>query len=122
MLFISHDLELARAVTHRTAVMYAGQIVEIQASDRLHSDPLHPYTAALVASRPTVDQTLDRLPSIPGRAIPAFEAPEGCPFRPRCPHAIEVCHQTPPMEQFNVGSARCWRSAELRLARMSKAR
>ena len=75
MLFISHDLELARAVTHRTAVMYAGEIVEVQASDRLHSEPLHPYSAALVASRPSIDHTLGRLPSIPGRAIPAFEAP-----------------------------------------------
>ncbi|MGB8876874.1 MAG: ABC transporter ATP-binding protein [Solirubrobacteraceae bacterium] len=123
MLFISHDLELARAVTHRTAVMYAGEIVEVQASDRLHSEPLHPYSAALVASRPSIDHTLARLPSIPGRAIPAFEAPTGCPFRPRCPHAVEVCAEKPPMTEFEDGTAaaRCWRSAELRTAQALKA-
>ena len=120
MLFISHDLELARAVTHRTAVMYAGEIVEIQPSDRLHSHPLHPYTAALVSSRPSIDHTITRLSSITGRAIPAFEAPRGCSFRPRCPHAVEVCHDAPPWEDFAYGSARCWRSAELREKLMSK--
>jgi oligopeptide/dipeptide ABC transporter ATP-binding protein len=121
MLFISHDLELARAVTHRTAVMYAGEIVEVQPSDRLHSHPLHPYTAALVASRPSIDQTVTRLPSITGRAIPAFEAPPGCSFAPRCPHAVEVCLQDPPWEEFQEGCTRCWRSAELREHLMSKA-
>ena len=121
MLFISHDLELARAVTHRTAVMYAGEIVEVQPSDRLHSHPLHPYTAALVASRPSIDHTIRRLSSITGRAMPAFESPPGCSFRPRCPHAIEVCHSAPPWQDFRDGSARCWRSAELREALMSKA-
>ena len=123
MLFISHDLELARAVTHHTAVMYAGEIVEVQPSDRLHSEPLHPYSAALVASRPSIDHSLARLPSIPGRAIPAFEAPSGCPFRPRCPHAVQVCEEKPPLTEFEDGAAtaRCWRSAELRTAHALKA-
>ena len=52
MLFITHDLELAAAVCDRTAVMYAGQIVEIRASALLHDDPLHPYTAALAGAPP----------------------------------------------------------------------
>lgn len=121
MLFISHDLELARAVTHRTAVMYAGEIVEIQPSDRLHSDPLHPYSALLVAARPNIEQTLDRLPAIPGRAIPAYEAANGCSFRPRCPYAIASCEERPTLEELDEGAARCWRSAELRSTHALKA-
>ena len=56
MLFITHDLELAAAICDRTAVMYAGQIVEVRESARLHDDPLHPYTAALAAARPDIAQ------------------------------------------------------------------
>ena len=56
MLFITHDLDLAAAICDRTAVMYAGQIVEVRTSARLHSDPLHPYTAALAAARPDITQ------------------------------------------------------------------
>src|SRR6185312_8855578 len=55
VLFITHNLELAAAVCDRTAVMYAGQIVEVRESSLLHADPLHPYTAALAAARPSID-------------------------------------------------------------------
>ena len=54
LLFITHDLELAAAICDRTAVMYAGQIVETRSSNLLHDDPLHPYTAALAAARPDI--------------------------------------------------------------------
>ncbi len=121
MLFISHDLELARAVTHRTAVMYAGEIVEVQASDRLHSEPLHPYSALLVAARPRIDHTFDRLPAIPGRALPAYEAPSGCAFRSRCSYATQVCEERPPFIEVDEGATRCWRSAELRSMQALKA-
>jgi oligopeptide/dipeptide ABC transporter ATP-binding protein len=87
MLFITHDLELAAAICDRTAVMYAGQIVEVRESELLHDDPLHPYTAALAAARPDIAQTAHRLAAIPGRPLSAFEAPDGeCAFAPRCPH------------------------------------
>ena len=69
MLFITHDLELAAAVCDRTAVMYAGQIVEVRSSSLLHDDPLHPYTAALAAARPDIDRTAHRLLAIPGRPL-----------------------------------------------------
>ena len=75
LLFITHDLELAAAVCDRTAVMYAGQIVEVRRSALLHDDPLHPYTAALAAARPDIDATAERLAAIPGRPLSAFEAP-----------------------------------------------
>ena len=85
MLFITHDLELAAAICDRTAVMYAGQIVEIRESGQLHDDPLHPYTAALAAARPDIARTAGRLRAIPGRPLSAFEAPaDECAFAPRC--------------------------------------
>jgi oligopeptide/dipeptide ABC transporter ATP-binding protein len=116
MLFITHDLELAAAICDRTAVMYAGQIVETRASSSLHSDPLHPYTAALSAARPDVTRTLPRLRAIPGRPLSAFEAPPGaCAFAPRCSHASPEClANMPDLISLDGGLTRCLRAVELR--------
>ena len=116
MLFITHDLDLAAAICDRTAVMYAGQIVEIRASALLHDDPLHPYTAALAAARPDIRQTAHRLRAIPGRPLSAFEAPpEECAFAPRCPHATDVCRtEVPALARLDGGVSRCARAHELR--------
>ena len=116
MLFITHDLELAAAICDRTAVMYAGQIVEIRRSSLLHDDPLHPYTAALAAARPDIGQTRARLRAIPGRPLSAFEAPpEECAFAPRCPHARDVCLAgVPGLVETGGGLSRCARTHELR--------
>jgi oligopeptide/dipeptide ABC transporter ATP-binding protein len=116
MLFITHDLELAAAICDRTAVMYAGQIVEVRESGRLHDDPLHPYTAALAAARPDITRTAGRLRAIPGRPLSAFEAPaDECAFAPRCPHARDVCRAgLPPVTELDGGLSRCVRAQELR--------
>jgi oligopeptide/dipeptide ABC transporter ATP-binding protein len=116
MLFITHDLELAAAICDRTAVMYAGQIMEIRASSLLHSDPLHPYTAALAAARPDITQTTHRLRAIPGRPLSAFEAPAGaCAFAPRCTHAGGLCRAAVPnLVELDGGVSRCARAHELR--------
>jgi oligopeptide/dipeptide ABC transporter ATP-binding protein len=115
LLFITHDLELAGAVCDRTSVMYAGQIVETRESAKLHDDPLHPYTASLATARPTIDATVHRLAAIPGRPVSAFEAPDGCPFAPRCAYAQDACRaQRPPVEELDGGLVRCLRAAELR--------
>ncbi len=116
MIFITHDLELAAAVCDRTAVMYAGQIVEIRESRLLHDDPLHPYTAALAAARPDITRTADRLLAIPGRPLSAFEAPpDECAFTTRCSYTSDVCHSAvPPLAQLDTGASRCFRAEELR--------
>jgi oligopeptide/dipeptide ABC transporter ATP-binding protein len=116
MLFITHDLELAAAICDRTAVMYAGQIVEIRRSSLLHDDPLHPYTAALAGARPDIAQTAHRLRAIPGRPLSAFEAPqEECAFAPRCPHAQDACLAgVPDLIEIGGGLSRCVRTDELR--------
>ena len=116
MLFITHDLDLAAAICDRTAVMYAGQIVEVRASARLHDDPLHPYTAALAAARPDIAQTAHRLRAIPGRPLSAFEAPpQECAFAPRCPYATHICRTAvPDLAELDGGVSRCARAHELR--------
>ena len=116
MLFITHNLELAAAVCDRTAVMYAGQIVEVRSSSLLHDDPLHPYTAALAAARPDIDRNAQRLVAIPGRPLSSFEAPpDACAFASRCPHVQDVCRTLrPPLEALGDGLSRCLRARELR--------
>ncbi len=116
MLFITHDLELAAAICDRTVVMYAGQVVEVRESALLHSDPLHPYTAALAAARPDIEQRASRLRAIPGRPLSAFEAPAGqCAFAPRCSHAQDVClAAVPDLTELDGGLSRCVRVTELR--------
>jgi oligopeptide/dipeptide ABC transporter ATP-binding protein len=115
MLFITHDLELAGAVCDRTCVMYAGQVVETRAADKLHGDPLHPYSAALVEARPDITSTAERLVAIPGRPVSAFEAPSGCRFAPRCPHAADSCRSNDQViTELDGGRVRCERAGELR--------
>jgi oligopeptide/dipeptide ABC transporter ATP-binding protein len=113
LLFITHDLDLAGAVCDRTAVMYAGQIVEQQPSATLHAHPRHPYTAALVGARPDIASTAPRLTAIPGQPLSAFEAPPGCAFAPRCPLAVDDCRGTrPALRIFGDASVRCIRAEE----------
>ncbi|MHB8869329.1 MAG: ABC transporter ATP-binding protein [Thermoleophilia bacterium] len=116
VLFITHDLDLAAAVCDRTAVMYAGQIVEVQDSSRLHDDPLHPYTAAIAAARPDMARGAGRLQAIKGLPLSAFAAPpEECAFAPRCPHVQDACRASAPeLVALDGGLSRCIRALELR--------
>ena len=109
MLFITHDLELAAATCDRTAVMCAGTIVEVQPSAALHQSPRHPYTRALLASRPDLDGRAERLNVIPGQSVSAFEAAAGCPFAPRCDVAIDRCRaEAPPLNGPSDARVACW--------------
>ncbi|WP_194904573.1 ABC transporter ATP-binding protein [Catenulispora rubra] len=90
MLFISHDLQLAAAVCDRVAVMYAGSLVEELPAERLHSASTHPYTRALLASRPALGER-GELHAIAGRPLSGFEVGDGCAFADRCPRARDRC-------------------------------
>lgn len=104
MLLITHDLELAAATCDRLAVMYAGRIVE-----DLDGEPRHPYTRGLMRSRPSLEETVHRLPVIPGRPVAAFEAEEGCAFAPRCDLAEPRCRESRPP---STGGVACLRAEE----------
>ncbi|MCZ0997537.1 ABC transporter ATP-binding protein [Streptomyces mirabilis] len=95
VLFISHDLELAAAVTDSLAVMYAGTVVERGATAQVHARPLHPYTAGLLACRPSTT-AVTRLEPIPGRPVSAYEVGSGCAFAARCRFATEECRKDRP--------------------------
>jgi oligopeptide/dipeptide ABC transporter ATP-binding protein len=114
LLLITHDLELAAATCTRTAVMYAGSIMETQQSSALHDRPLHPYTAGLVAARPRIDAAPGSLAVIAGQPIAAFEASPGCAFAPRCPHVDARCAPAEPaLQHIADGWSACVRSDEL---------
>jgi oligopeptide/dipeptide ABC transporter ATP-binding protein len=114
MLFITHDLELAAATCDRTAVMYAGRIVEEQRSSTLSDTPQHPYTRGLLVARPGLDTSVRRLPVIPGRPLAAFEAGAGCAFASRCPHVEDACRAgVPPLVATATGHVACRRYDEL---------
>lgn len=113
MLFITHDLDLAAAVTNRMAVMYAGVIVEISASATVHQSALHPYTIGLLRSRPEIGAR-SRIQVIPGRPVSAFEAGPGCVFAARCPYATDLCRtERPELRPLNRQLVACHRAEEL---------
>ena len=90
--FISHDLNVVQFISDRVLVMYLGHVVEIGPVDDLYAGPLHPYTAALLASRSAMDP--DRritVPPLTGDPPSPADPPSGCPFRTRCELAEAVC-------------------------------
>lgn len=96
ILFITHDMSVVAETADRVMVMYAGQIVEEAPVRELFTNPKHPYTIALLKTMPNLDEEVKRLPSIPGSVPPAYALPEGCRFAPRCPIAMEQCHEVQP--------------------------
>lgn len=105
ILLITHDLGIVAQLADEVAVMYGGRIVEAGDVGTIFARPRHPYTWALLATRPRTDQLRERLPVIPGQPPDMTDAPDLCPFLPRCPKALSVC-RTEPMpgeEQVDPG-------------------
>ncbi|CRZ15260.1 dipeptide ABC transporter ATP-binding protein [Mycolicibacterium neworleansense] len=88
VIFVTHDLSVARVVADRIAVMYLGRIVEIGPADRVIGDPAHPYTQALVDAIPDLGRESRVLPGEPASPL---SPPDGCAFHPRCPISVPAC-------------------------------
>ncbi len=91
VMLITHDLGVVAEICDQVAVMYAGKVVEYTDVVTLFDRPLHPYTVALQNSLPRPDQGARRLQAIEGQPPDLAHLPSGCPFRTRCPHAMEQC-------------------------------
>jgi peptide/nickel transport system ATP-binding protein len=103
--FISHDLNVVQYMADRVLVMYLGRVVEIGPVDAIYERPAHPYTAALLASRPSMDPGNRRtVPPLTGDPPNPVNPPSGCRFRTRCAKAESVCaEQVPPLADVGEG-------------------
>jgi peptide/nickel transport system ATP-binding protein/oligopeptide transport system ATP-binding protein len=116
VIFVTHDLGVVADIADRVIVMYGGRVVEQGSLEEVFYDPQHPYTWGLLGSITRIDRDRpSRLPAIPGLPPSLLRAPDGCHFRPRCPHAFDRCAEVPALEA-RLGSSghedRCWLSPE----------
>ncbi len=116
VIIISHDLSVIAELADKVAIMYAGRIVEYGPADKVFTEPLHPYTQALLDAIPRLHGPKTRLRYIPGSPPDLRNPPPGCKFAPRC-HVLrekqglasKCTHDEPPLVEVNKGHyVRCW--------------
>ncbi len=107
IIYVTHDLGVARSIADKIIVMYAGHVVEEGSADKVLHDPLHPYTKGLVDSIPKLIG--GELKGIEGGLINYVNPPRGCRFHPRCPYAKGICRERrPPPTLFGNRKVFCW--------------
>ena len=117
-LFAAHDLSMVRYISTRIGVMYLGTLVEVAESNELYTNPMHPYTKALLAAIPIVDPLKAREHKriqLKGELPSPMNIPEGCRFVTRCPYATEACKNgVPKLQEISKGhSVACHRAKEI---------
>jgi peptide/nickel transport system ATP-binding protein len=120
VIFITHDLGVIAEIADEIIVMYAGRVVEQGTKRDVFYDPQMPYTWGLLGSIPRLDRPrVERLHTIEGAPPSLINLPEGCKFRPRCPHAFEKCKEEPALERRVEAAThldRCWLDVEFKRA------
>jgi peptide/nickel transport system ATP-binding protein/oligopeptide transport system ATP-binding protein len=118
VIMITHDLGVVADIADEIVVMYAGRVVERAAKRDLFYDPQMPYTWGLLGSIPRLDRPRpERLHSIKGAPPSLINMPQGCKFRPRCPHAFAKCMEEPPLEnrvEVPGHLDRCWLDVDVK--------
>ena len=116
VILITHDLGVVADISDELLVMYAGRVVEQGTKRQVFYDPQMPYTWGLLGSIPRLDRPKpERLHSIMGAPPSLINLPEGCKFRPRCPHAFAKCREHPALENRVEDPGhldRCWLTVE----------
>lgn len=110
-LFIAHNLSVVEHFSDRVGVMYLGKMAELATREDLYSDPLHPYTQALMSAIPVPDPKLERKRILLQGDVPSpINPPSGCRFHTRCPLVFDKCSQEePPFKDYgNEHFAACW--------------
>jgi peptide/nickel transport system permease protein len=96
VIFITHDLSLLLELSDTIAIMYAGRIVELAATEQFYEHPLHPYSQGLLGSFPTLSGPRRALTGVPGYPPDMRRLADGCSFKPRCPRAFGPCGESVP--------------------------
>jgi peptide/nickel transport system ATP-binding protein len=123
-LFVAHDLSVVEHISDRVAVMYVGRLVEMAETQRLFTNPLHPYTEALMSAVPKPDpRRQGKRILLEGEVADPAHPPTGCYFHPRCRYAIDVCKQeTPALRELKPGHfVSCHRADEITLTGVTAA-
>ncbi|MFM8322315.1 MAG: ABC transporter ATP-binding protein [Chloroflexota bacterium] len=106
-ILITHDIATSSELADRVAVMYAGQIVEVGKNHEFFTQPLHPYSKALMSSVPRL-RSLVELDFISGQPPSLINPPTGCRFAARCPLVMDKCREEPPVINQNGRLVKCW--------------
>lgn len=106
-MFITHNIHVARYISDRIAVLYAGKLMEVGNTEDIISSPKHPYTQSLIASVPSLNKRDLQPPT--GEVPSLINPPPGCRFNPRCPFVMEICKKNePPLIDYNGRKVACW--------------
>ncbi len=110
IILISHNLGLVAEMVDRIMVMYGGKIMELGTAQEIFSTPLHPYTVGLIGCVPNIKLDQENLVSMPGTPPDLVNPPKGCRFSPRCPKAMDICHEQEPelIKHKNGQQVACW--------------
>ena len=109
IVFVSHDISVVTQICDELVVMYGGRVMESGRTEQVIGSPKHPYTQGLISAAMSVSSGTGRLESIPGEVPDPQRMPSGCPFRPRCPHAMPQCATDPPLSTLADGrQVACW--------------
>ncbi|ECI5563811.1 ABC transporter ATP-binding protein [Salmonella enterica subsp. enterica] len=113
IIMITHDLGVVAGICDKVLVMYAGRTMEYGKARDVFYQPVHPYSIGLLNAVPRLDSEGVEMLTIPGNPPNLLRLPTGCPFQPRCPHAMEICNNAPPLEAFSPGRLRaCFKPVE----------